>query len=502
MSFTYETQGNNKFLVYKTEKKDAIDTSILGMLTNNDIGGLAQTVFSQFDDKRIIKYNITSKINAKKLFESPVKRKVLLDVFAGIALSILTAEEYMINLTNLLINMEYIFVDVKDNSIELICLPFDSDMQNVDLILFFKEILFNTRFDINENNDYVASLISFLNNTEEFTILSFSEIITKLQNDSVESKCKSRKIDTFVTKPKKAEPKPIEPVKQINTMERRQIAEAHIQEKKNIEERHIPIPSMSQNPSVEEQGIKVKDAEEKPMSLFYLLQHYSAKNKAIYNEQRKAKKNSNKTKKSKLPKKSKRLKESKKITQDKHGFAIPGQALPQENPQINEEQQYYHSSTPEHSNIGYDIENVSKERKAVKNIINPEIKLDFGDTKYISDDLEDNNSTVVLGEETDTNHIIPHLIRKKNNERIIINKPIFRLGRFGGYADYVVCDNKYVGNSHCHIIIKNGEYFVFDDNSRNHTYIDGAMIPSGCEVKIAHGQILRLANEEFEFKLF
>jgi len=51
------------------------------------------------------------------------------------------------------------------------------------------------------------------------------------------------------------------------------------------------------------------------------------------------------------------------------------------------------------------------------------------------------------------------------------------------------------------VISRDGEYFVVDTNSTNHTYVNGMMIQSNVETKIAAGAKIRLANEEFEFKL-
>lgn len=59
-----------------------------------------------------------------------------------------------------------------------------------------------------------------------------------------------------------------------------------------------------------------------------------------------------------------------------------------------------------------------------------------------------------------------------------------------------------IGHCHCHIILRGGEYFILDDNSKNHTTVNGTVITPGTEVKIVRGQIIMLADEEFEFKLF
>ncbi len=98
--------------------------------------------------------------------------------------------------------------------------------------------------------------------------------------------------------------------------------------------------------------------------------------------------------------------------------------------------------------------------------------------------------------------IHPHLIRRRNNERIPISRELFRLGRNQDFNDYVVLGNDFVGNTHCHILVRGEEYFVVDDNSKNHTFVNGVMVMPGTEVKLMHGQTVTLADEEFEFRLF
>ena len=50
--------------------------------------------------------------------------------------------------------------------------------------------------------------------------------------------------------------------------------------------------------------------------------------------------------------------------------------------------------------------------------------------------------------------------------------------------------------------MRDGEYFISDMNSTNHTFIDGTMIQSSVEVRIDHGSKVKLANEEFEFRMY
>ena len=45
------------------------------------------------------------------------------------------------------------------------------------------------------------------------------------------------------------------------------------------------------------------------------------------------------------------------------------------------------------------------------------------------------------------------------------------------------------------------QYFIKDNNSTNHTFVNGTMIPVNQNVEIFDGDALMLANEPFEFHI-
>lgn len=126
---------------------------------------------------------------------------------------------------------------------------------------------------------------------------------------------------------------------------------------------------------------------------------------------------------------------------------------------------------------------------------------DFGQTAILDD--ADSDKTVILGEDmpVDTTQR-PMLIRKKNNEQILLRKDLFTIGKEAGYADYVIRDNRAISRSHASFITRDGCYYVVDTNSTNHVYVDGMMIPSNQEIPVIHGMKIRLADEEFEFRMY
>ena len=111
----------------------------------------------------------------------------------------------------------------------------------------------------------------------------------------------------------------------------------------------------------------------------------------------------------------------------------------------------------------------------------------------------DYGGTTVLGFEELDGPVYPYLIREKNQEKILVNKPSFRLGKEKAFCDYFIFDNNYVSRSHADIITREGRYYIKDLNSTNKTYLDGRAIPIEKEIEIFSGTKIRLANEDFVF---
>ncbi len=111
----------------------------------------------------------------------------------------------------------------------------------------------------------------------------------------------------------------------------------------------------------------------------------------------------------------------------------------------------------------------------------------------------DFGGTTVLGSEELDEPVYPYLIREKNQEKILVNKPSFRLGKEKAFCDYFIFDNNYVSRSHADIITRDGRYYIKDLNSTNKTYLDGRAIPIEKEIEIFSGAKIRLANEDFAF---
>ena len=97
------------------------------------------------------------------------------------------------------------------------------------------------------------------------------------------------------------------------------------------------------------------------------------------------------------------------------------------------------------------------------------------------------------------NRHFPKLVRVSTNETILVDKPVFRIGKEKSFVDYFVSNNSAVSRSHADIITRGNRCFVVDQNSKNKTYIDGQRLPIMQECEIFDGSRLMLADEEFIF---
>lgn len=91
------------------------------------------------------------------------------------------------------------------------------------------------------------------------------------------------------------------------------------------------------------------------------------------------------------------------------------------------------------------------------------------------------------------------LIRILNGQEILVDKPVFRIGKERSYVDCFIADNGAISRSHADIISRNGRVFICDKNSKNGTYVNGSAITPETEVELFVGDSIRLANEEFRF---
>lgn len=525
MQFFYENQNTNSFLVYRLEESDKLDSFNYGMLANNKINNIIPANLTQVNADKYLKYNVSSTVTLKQYFEGIVNKNRIVNVFLSICNALMDANEYMIDTSMIILDPEYIFVDVSTAKASLICFPIVGYSREAKTIDFFKNIIFTTQYDRTENSDYVAEIITFLNSSENFSIEKFKNMISKLTMTSTGSNPVTKAVEP-VTKAVQNEPKKgniTDTPKSVIAIESDvspKSTPAPVSSPANQVARHdnsgfaipgknVPLQDVNdkkQGKSKKDKKAKTNNKEEK-MSLMYLLSNFSKENLEIY----KAQKEQNAGVSADVPQPVKQDREKKLKKKNKGpvgnpvaGFAIPGQAAPVPTPIPNTQSQTSQqsdTSTSRPVNNGGVVNNSSPVQNRP---VASEVSGNFGQTTNLSAMSE---GTTVLGSAAQSvkNGVPisnPRLIRSKNNETIKINKPVFRIGKENSYVDYFIADNSAISRSHANVVCKDDGYFIVDTNSTNHTYVNGVMVQSNIEMQINDRDIIRLADEDFEFRVF
>lgn len=518
MGFIYENQGHMTYLSYELQPEDTLDTLGLGMITNNKIIGLAPTIFTQSDEKKFLKYNVTAKISVKQFFSGMVTRKQLLGVFNGVLSAVISAEDYMLESNSLLLDLDYIFTDVSSQNTVLVCLPIVSQEDAADLQSFFKGIMYNTQFNQSENCDYIAKIINYLNGTANFSVYEFKAIIDELMTGgapNVQPTVKQSDVAGTIPTKETTDVKPISPAPVVVKPQ----VSVPVAPVPPVSAPDVPIPPVStpvapvspvSAPAVpippvtapvvsipsapKPQAANTTEKAEKKGGLFGKLLHSSEKNT-----------------KPQKPQKSANTSFAVPGQGGNASFAIPGQATPSApapvavpkpvaapaakpaipQPAVAQKPAAPVMPAPAPAPTPAPMPAPMPQPAAQS--------MNFGETTVLGGG--NIGETTVLSAIANPQTAMPHLIRTKNNEKIPLNKPVFRVGKERSYVDYFVGDNTAISRSHANFISRDGAYFVVDTNSTNHTYVNGEMIQSNAETPIKQGDRIRLANEEFEFRM-
>ena len=436
--FTVENAGSRTWLVYELD--DAVrDSTTQGMITHNRIPGLLPAIFSQADTRKFVKYDISFRVPAQQLLSGMVSRREIMGIFKGITDAMTAAEDYMITPSSLVYDTARIYTDVQSCSTQMVCLPVcEKTREPVDLLLFFKEILYRSRYAETEDNSYVAKLISHLNGLSRFSAAEFSAFLKSMEKPAESALILMPVQNDF--KEKTADPAPVLDVSGANPRLTQKI-------KMNIPPKKKAASVLAADSSLQDSGEEI--------SWLYLLQHYNRENAARYRAQQERKK-------------------AEKTTASAEKEDRAGQTARTPEP----EQKAGVQLIPVQGTV-FGISGSGNTAVLKPAADHPTARL---------------NPSMLIPQDR-----WAYLIRNRTNERIPIQGERFCIGKDRELADYCISDNAAVSRVHAAIEKHGEQYFIIDSNSTNHTEVDGRMIPGSIPAEIRSGTRIRIADETFEF---
>ena len=91
-----------------------------------------------------------------------------------------------------------------------------------------------------------------------------------------------------------------------------------------------------------------------------------------------------------------------------------------------------------------------------------------------------------------------YLVQKDTNQYVHVTHTNFHIGRAEDVVDFTVhTKNCYLGNDHAYILIENGSYYIVDNNTQNHTYLNEQRLEPSKPVCFHAGDTIRMADVVF-----
>lgn len=101
----------------------------------------------------------------------------------------------------------------------------------------------------------------------------------------------------------------------------------------------------------------------------------------------------------------------------------------------------------------------------------------------------------------DSQNSFATICRLSTDETMVIEENEFYLGKSKKINGFSIDGNQTISRRHAMITRRDGQYYIRDLESVNHTYVNGRKVKFHKEVLLYDGDIIQLANEDFEFHI-
>lgn len=547
--------GQEKYLTYTMGEDCELDEDVLDYCEENKPAELVDIIYEEDDDYDYLTYDISGKSSLDNFIKSSAKCEQVLMLLRNIANSLISLKEQTVHLNYILLNRNFVYVD-DSLDVKFLCVPVESKASlATEFKGFVRELLANMIYDVDENLDYVGKLLTYING-ESFNLrgliglaealmeesgISYEEV-SGIEADGVEVMASSPveevktegNLSDFMNSDEGAD----EPLPEIGDDEDdgEQEEQTDEQQDEQPEEIESIVPDKFKEDSdmpgadsdEEEQKGSSDEQKEVPVADREQVDEAEETEKAegAVDNKEAVEKNSTPEStptvsvketdvdviKSRLKAivegDSKKNDKSIKSIEDLDNILNRPPTVKKNVVKVNRAA-LIQSAAEHEEESGEEISTipvVEEQSSQAKTVAVEEIASDMNvekENKPKSSSIL--SKTVEMAMTPFTTAAVvkvnPYLIRVNTEERIMINKPIFKLGKSARGVDYTVGGNGAISRQHAIIIQKDGVCYIRDNKSTNHTYVNDRMVEEGVDEILTHDSLIRLGDEEFRFKI-
>lgn len=551
ISFRVRNFDKEQFLTFNIDSDAKLDEELLNFLEDEEPRGIVPVIYEEEEEYDAFSYNITDKIHLSELSNQEINAEMVLMVMRSLVMTLIDMAEYRIPLAYLVLNRNYIYVD-SDYRIEFICVPLEDMQEDVNLNSFLRNFLASLRFDLSERGDYVARLFTYINNPALFNLRNMVNLIDELMGDMNVTIPEDVSAEIYVEYAELDESESEEVDHEPSADEREEIPVDQPEPKETLfgdsswasvmdEEEEAPLTFKTsalgeessrnlQATEQEEPVMKVKKTEpgeeETPLKLKIaepeLTEEQSEEpeiggvstesdEERLPDDDLEAKDRGNSKQKAKNKPSDKKPKDKaadKKLAfRSKETPAATVMLQDELDEFLAEKESEEHIEAHEDSNLRIK-KNVKINRANILKNTQEELKEEEQQAAEerkegaASEDNEENTDDSAKNASQDKKiKVNPYLVRVNTQDMMMITKSNFKIGTAGLGVDFTIQGNKAVSRVHAIIIRKDDEYFIKDNKSTNHTYVNGEQVTEGELKPLRPDSKIMLGDEEFIFKV-
>ena len=437
-----------RFILQVGLKDSSIIDYQIEMINQNAKDSLIQIEKAIVGDSSQLHYDITGLQSlGEYLSKNTLNKKLLIGILDNICDTLLQWDSYFLNKNNYLIDMSYIFIDIKTGKIKMIYVPIEEQL-DVDIDKSFKTLLKETIVDyaILEDTALDDYLYKILNATKavDFSIESFRKRAQEILNEKPEPK----NVETQNTK---------QPVQQKASENNKPVdVKPQVEENQNFKVTYKTSIKVIAGVLQGVVGLMI-------LGMLFIAPNFLNLDPVVA------------------------VVITFVIILIDIGVML---VLFSKNNQVKEPVTNVKVNNYKNANSQHRVQDSTPQD-------------DFNNVNAPSVNLAKREIVTQLSYDTEVlESSVPYLLLSQGGtvDKIFINKDIFKLGRLEEVNDYVV-QAKPVGKEHAVIIKKGLDYSIKDLDSKNGTFVNGKKLIAGEEILLRDGDEVVLANIIFKFKV-
>lgn len=536
VSFRVRNFDKEQFLTYNIDNEADLDDEVLDFLEEEEPEGIVPIIFDdQEEEFDTFSYDITDKIHLMELSNQEINAEMVLLVMRGIVISLTNMAEYRVPLSYLVLHRNYIYID-SDYKVEFICIPVLGMEEDVDVNGFLRGILASIRYDSSENGDYVAKLLTYINNPAIFNLHNLLTLIEDLMDDygiaipedddsgiyadyqEVEEESYGETTLLYDEESATEEDEEEDFNEESVEEEEPEEPESAETEEADIEDDEPEVESVEDSVTEDDadpiEEDEPEEDEEEPVTESFdeeeeseaedISEEEEPKSSVDIDPDEDAQDIINKIKQQ--------------VMEEKKKSGLKTKAPEVTGVVIHDELDDFLAEKEEEDKKAHKDEQGIKIKKNIKisraSIVNNSLEEQKEQEEAAVEENDENEEDVsgsILSQTIGTTGILkgagampkvnPYLVRVNTNERIMITKQAFKIGKASMGVDYSVRGNGAVSRVHAIITNRDNVYYIKDNKSTNHTYVNGKVVDEGQEELLTHDSKIMLGDEEFIFKL-